>query len=140
VYYSREPGPARGERGAAGLREGFLERRRVLESSWERMKRQLQEFYVTAAEKTDEMARVGARKIDILALRRRLSGELGALGTRVYEMLEKEKSETVAADPDVVRLVAAARELEREIGEREREIEGIRAAAEEKRYRDRGRE
>jgi len=103
------------------------------------MKKQLQEFYVTAAEKTDEMARVGARKIDILALRRRLSGELGALGTRVYEMLEKEKSEAVAADQEVLRFVAAARDLEREIVEREKEIDGIRAAAEEKRRRDRGR-
>jgi hypothetical protein len=96
--------------------------------SWERMKRQLQEFYQAAAGKTDELARVGARRIDLLTLKRQMSREAVALGSRVYEMIEKEGRTDVAADPEIARRIGAVKVLEQEIARRELEIEEIRAA------------
>jgi hypothetical protein len=104
-----------------------------VESSWDRLKRQLQDFYQVAAEKTDELARVSARRIDVLSLRRQLSQEMVALGSRVYEMIEKEKTNLVSEDPEVLRRIETARRLEQEIAESESEIEEIRSAAAERR-------
>ena len=104
-----------------------------MESSWDRMKRQLQDFYQAAADKTDELARVSARRIDLMSLRRQMSREMVILGSRVYELIEKEKSILVAEDPEVLRRIEASRRLEQEITRAEQEIEEIRAAAAERR-------
>lgn len=104
-----------------------------METSWDRLKRQLQDFYQAAADKTDELARVGARRIDVLSLRRALSREMVALGARVYELVTKEATTAVAEDPEVIRRIAASRELEQEITRRELEIDQIRAASADRR-------
>lgn len=104
-----------------------------MDSSWDRLKRQLQDFYQTAADRTDELARVGARRIDVLSLRRQLSREMIALGSRVYEMIHKEGTANVSEDPEVGRRIAAANDLEQEIVRRENEIDEIRTAASDRR-------
>ena len=104
-----------------------------METSWDRLKRQLEDFYQTAADKTDELARVGARRIDVMSLRRQFSREMLSLGSRVYEMLTKENAGNVAEDPEVRRRLEAAKSLEEEISRRETEISEIRTAAAERR-------
>ena len=80
----------------------------------------------TTAEKADELARVGHRKLDIAALRRRVGREMMGLGARVNELLEQDEVPDVREDEDVQRFMQRIRDLRTQIEHKEKEVEDIR--------------
>jgi hypothetical protein len=104
-----------------------------MNSLWDNIKKGVSEFYASAAEKTDELAKVGVRKFDIVGIRRNIGHEMAELGGRVYHMIVEEKNKDVADDSDVKKHIKSIKRLETFLKEKEEEIEKIQKAAREKR-------
>jgi hypothetical protein len=93
---------------------------------WERVRANLVEMYETAAEKTDELAKVGVRKIDKISLSRHLEKRFSELGGRIYHLHTEGRVAEAGSDPEVQDLLEKVAGLERNLEEKEQEIETIR--------------
>jgi hypothetical protein len=99
-----------------------------MDTLWDKVKKNLVDWYGTAYEKTDELARVGKKKIEMTGVNRAIERHLSELGGRVYDMIvEQGKSGVIAKDARVKELIEDVRELEEELKGKEAEIEAIRA-------------
>lgn len=99
-----------------------------MDTLWDKVKKNLVDWYGTAYEKTDELARVGKKKIEITGVNRAIERHLSELGGRVYDMIvEQGKSGVIAKDTRVKELVEEVRGLEEELKKKELEIEAIKA-------------
>ena len=99
-----------------------------MDTLWDRVKKNLVDWYGTAYEKTDELARVGKKKIEITGVNRAIERHLSELGGRVYDMIvEQGKSGVIAKDARVKELIEQVQDLEEELKGKEEEIEAIRA-------------
>lgn len=98
-----------------------------METLWDKVKKNLVDWYGTAYEKTDELARVGKKKIEITGVNRAIERHLSELGGRVYDMVvEQGKSGVIAKDARVKELIEQVQGLEEELKGKEEEIEAIR--------------
>ncbi|KPJ60086.1 MAG: hypothetical protein AMJ46_08230 [Latescibacteria bacterium DG_63] len=100
-----------------------------MNSLWENIKKGVSEFYASAAERTDELAKVGVRKFDIVGIRRNIGHEMAELGGRVYHMIVEEKNKDVADDSDVKKSVKSIKRLAALLKDKEDEIEEIQKTA-----------
>jgi len=99
-----------------------------MDTLWDKVKKNLVDWYGTAYEKTDELARIGKKKIEITGLNRAIERHLSELGGRVYDMIvEQGKSGVIAKDVRVKELIEEVQGLEEELKGKEAEIEAIRA-------------
>jgi gas vesicle protein len=104
-------------------------------SLWDSIKKSVAEFYSSAADKTDELAKVGVRKLDIVGIRRNIAHEMADLGGRVHHMLTEEKNTNVADDPEVGKHLKSIDRLRALLEDKEEEIETIKKTAQQKRAR-----
>jgi gas vesicle protein len=102
-------------------------------SLWESIKKSVAEFYSSAAEKTDELAKVGVRKLDIVGIKRNIAHEMADLGGRVHHMLTEVKNTNVAEDPEVGKHLQSIDRLRAFLEDKEEEIEAIKKTARQKR-------
>ncbi|MBD3336467.1 MAG: hypothetical protein GF355_13220 [Candidatus Eisenbacteria bacterium] len=93
------------------------------------MKKQIREIYSVASEKTEEYAKIGKKRLDILSLSRDVAREKRALGERVYELGQQDPPPSVLEDVTVKAILGRVRKLESDIGELEEEIGRIREEA-----------
>ena len=99
-----------------------------METLWDRVKKNLVDWYGTAYEKTDELARVGKKKIEMAGVNRAIEKHLSELGGKVYDLIEVQgKAGVIAKDTDVKRLIDEIKSLEQQLKLKEEEIEAIRA-------------
>ena len=99
-----------------------------MDSLWEKVKKNLVEWYGTAYEKTDELARIGKKKIEIAGVNRAIEKHLSELGGRVYDMVDvQKKGSEIAKDKKVKELIGDIKKLEKELKVKEDEIEAIHA-------------
>jgi gas vesicle protein len=98
--------------------------------NWEDVRKSINEFFATAAEKTDEFIKVGKRKISITEIKRNITSHYAELGGRVYHLIRRGDVEGVASDGEVESLVSRIQKLEDELKAKEIEIEEIRMATE----------
>ena len=97
------------------------------DSLWDRVKKNLVEWYDAAYEKTDELARIGKKKIEMAGINRAIERHLSELGGRVYEFVEEQQQQTgVAQDEKVIELIEEIKRLEQQLHQKEQEIEKIR--------------
>jgi len=97
-------------------------------SLWDDVKKNLVSLYGTAAEKTNELAKVGSRRYDIFGLSREIERQFSEIGSHVYNALQEGRSD-LAEDEVLQGLVAQVRKLEEELAAKKAEIEAIRAEA-----------
>jgi len=102
-------------------------------SLWESIKKSVVEFYSSATDKTDELAKVGVRKLDIVGIRRNIAHEMADLGGRVHHMLTEEKNTDVAGDAEVAKHLKSIDMLRHLLSEKEQEIDAIKTSAKQKR-------
>ena len=102
-------------------------------SLWERIRKGVTEFYTSTAEKTDELAKVSVRQLDIVGVRRNIGHEMADLGGRVYHMIVEENNHDIAQDPEVKQHIDSVKRLDVFLKEKEQEIESIKKAARERR-------
>jgi gas vesicle protein len=98
-----------------------------MDDLWSKVKKNLVEWYETAYDKTDELARIGKKKVEITGLNRSIEKHFTEMGGRVYDLIaEKGHRGNRTADDEVVkRLVAEIKGLEEQLRQKEDEIETI---------------
>lgn len=99
-----------------------------MDTLWNRVKHNLVEWYGSAYDKTDELARVGKKKIEMAGLNRAIEKQLSELGGRLYDLVVEQghRGNKTSDDEQVQRLVEEIRRLERQLKTKEKEIESIR--------------
>jgi len=96
-------------------------------SLWDEVKKNLLDWYGTAADKTGEMAKVGIRRYDIFGLSRDIERHFSEMGGFVYHALNEGRAD-FADDPVLLGLVEKIHELEKELQGKENEIDDLREA------------
>ncbi len=98
-----------------------------MDDLWTKVKKNLVEWYETAYDKTDELARIGKKKIEITGLNRSIEKHFSEMGGRVYDLIVEQghRGNKTADDEVVQRLVAEVKELEERLRLKEEEIETI---------------
>ena len=99
-----------------------------MDTLWDKVKKNLVEWYDTAYEKTDELARLGKKKIEMAGLNRAIEKHLSELGGTVYDLIEVQgKGGVIAKDEKVSKLVEEVKGLEEQLKAKEQEIDAIKA-------------
>ena len=88
---------------------------------WNDVKKWVSDTADTAVKESKELARKGKIQVDIMSLRHQTTMALTELGSKVYEIVQKQKTASVAGDDDVKRLVEKIHEFELELKRREKE-------------------
>lgn len=98
-----------------------------MDDLWSKVKKNLVEWYETAYDKTDELARIGKKKVEITGLNRSIEKHFTEMGGRVYDLIVEQghRGNKTADDVVVHRIVDEVRELEKQLQEKEEEIESI---------------
>lgn len=94
-------------------------------SLWDQVKANMLDWYSVAADKTEEMARIGVRRYDKFGISREIERELTQLGNHVYTAL-KAGRDVLAVDPVVRSAIERIQDLERQLAAKDQEIEAIR--------------
>ena len=99
-----------------------------MDSLWNKVRKNLVEWYATAYDKTDEVARIGKRKIEITGLNRSIEKEMSQLGGEVYHLISVEghRGNKTSDNEKVRSLVAKISDLEDKLKLKEEEIQTIR--------------
>jgi len=99
-----------------------------MDTLWDRVRKNLIEWYEVASDKTEEVARVGRRKIEMTGINRSIEKRMVELGGRVYDLISVEghRGNRTADDEKVRKLVDEIGRLEKELGIKEEEIRDIR--------------
>lgn len=97
-----------------------------MDTLWDKVKKNLVEWYDVAYEKTDELARVGKKKIEIAGVNRTIEKQLSELGGRIYDIMDSKKKDIVIReDEKVLGLIKEIKKLEKQLHQKESEIEAI---------------
>lgn len=103
-----------------------------MESLWDRVRKNLIDWYEVAYEKTDEIARIGKKKIEMSGINRTIEKQLSELGGRVFDLIAVEKvGGKIAQDKKVKALMVELKKLEKDLQAKEKEIESIKKRQEE---------
>jgi hypothetical protein len=107
----------------------------TVDTLWNRVRKNLVDWYETAYDKTDELARIGKKKVEMVGVNRAIEKHLSELGGRIFDLIavQGHKGNKTADDEMVQKLVSEVRELESELKLKEEEIEKIRAEKKEER-------
>jgi hypothetical protein len=100
-----------------------------MSTNWEEVRSSIQEFFSSAAEKTDELIKVGKRKLSIAEIKRNITGQYAELGGRVYHLVREGQAESIGSDEEVEVLVTRIHKLEDELKAKEMEIEEIKTGS-----------
>jgi len=100
---------------------------------WDKVKKNLAEWYSVAYDKTDELAKIGKKKLEIAGINRTIEKHMLELGGKVYDLIAAEnKGSEVADDEKVKELVEEIKKLEEQLKLKEEEIETIKKEKREK--------
>lgn len=98
---------------------------------WDQVKTNLVEWYTVAADKTEELAKIGVRRYDKFGISRDVERQFTELGSFVYNALAEGRQDFLA-DPTLTAIVERIKGLERDLLQKEEEIEEIRRIHREK--------
>ena len=101
-----------------------------MEKLWEKVKKSLTDGYNVAAEKTEELTKLGKLKIDILNTKRKISKQFTELGGTVYEASKDGKTTQVMKTPEVEAIMSSIKTLEEELSEKEKAFDAMKAKGE----------
>jgi hypothetical protein len=88
---------------------------------WKDVSKWLSDATKKAVVESKELAHQGKVQYDILSLRHQTTEALTELGSIVYDLVQKEKSEAVAGNERVKELVAKVHDLELELRRKEKD-------------------
>ena len=96
-----------------------------MEKLWENIKKTFKESVSTAAEKTEEYTKLGKAKLDILAVKRKISKNFTELGGLIYDAAKEKKTKDVLESPEVKVLINTLTELDNELSKKESVFEEL---------------
>ncbi len=86
-----------------------------MEKLWERIRKSVAEGVSVAAEKTEELTKLGKLKFEILNTKRKISKTFTELGSMNYDAFKGGKSNEIAKSSEVKDLINTIKELEAEL-------------------------
>jgi hypothetical protein len=98
-----------------------------MDTLWDKVRKNLIEWYEVASDKTEEVAKVGRRRIEMTGINRSIEKRMVELGGRVYDLVSVEghRGNMTADDDKVKKLVGEISRLEKELELKEDEIRTI---------------
>ena len=97
---------------------------------WDKIRQSVVEGMSTAAEKTEELTRLGKAKLDVLAIKRKISKQFTELGGLAYEASKDKKPQEAFKTPEVTVIIDTITVLEAELAEKEAQFEDLKKSAE----------
>jgi hypothetical protein len=91
-----------------------------MDSLWEKVK----QGFIMAAERTDELTRIGRLKLDIAATHRKIRQNFEELGGRTYEFSKpgKKSKKALTDNEDIQRIIKAIGNLEKQLSKEEKQL------------------
>lgn len=96
-----------------------------MDKLWERIRKSVTEGAQFAAEKTEELTKLGRAKIDILNTKRKISKAFTELGGTVYDGLKDGSADEVMANEKTTELIESIKALEAELDVKEQAYEEL---------------
>lgn len=98
------------------------------ETLWEKLKQNLRESAVTAAEKAEHIGKLGRVRLDIARTRHAMHEAFGQLGTRTYALLGENPETMPGQREDVQHLIQTIKALEVQLQSQEAELKILQSA------------
>jgi len=92
---------------------------------WDKIKKTVVDGMTTAAEKTEEYTKLGKAKIEVLAVKRKISKNFAELGGIVYDAVKAKKEKEVFDSPESKILIATLNDLDKELEAKEKALEDL---------------
>lgn len=99
---------------------------------WDDIKKTIREGVDTVVEKTGELTKIGRIKVDILNIKRNVEKSFTELGGKAYHLIVDEKMPQVGGHKEVKEIVECIKLLERELEEKNKDIEKIKTREDKK--------
>ena len=96
-----------------------------MSSFWQSLKSALKDGVQTVSDKTEELAKIGRIKIEIIAVKRDIEKSFTEIGGRVYDILKEKKKITIPKDKDIRNLVEQIEKYEEKLHTLEADIDRI---------------
>lgn len=96
---------------------------------WDDIAKTIREGVDTVVEKTEELTKIGRIKVDLINIKRNIDKNFSELGGKVYHLIVEEKKTQIASDSEVKKIIDSIKILEKELKDKESEIEKIKAEA-----------
>lgn len=97
---------------------------------WQKIKQTVYQGASVAAEKAEELGRIGKKRLDIASKKQEISRTCAELGASVYHLWETGKGAKTMDQPEVQRLIEQIKVLEADLQEKEAELERMKAPSE----------
>ena len=101
-----------------------------MEKLWEKVKKSIAEGYTVAAEKTEELSKLGKLKLDMLNIKHNISKQFTELGGAVYEASKAGKASQVMKSEEVEKAIESIKTLEEELLVKEQAFEALKTKGE----------
>ena len=101
-----------------------------MEDLWKKIKKSVMEGATYAAEKTEELTKLGRAKIDILNIKRKISSKFTELGGITYGALKEKNIDKELKSDKVKSLTEAIEKLEVQLETKEKQYEELQKKAE----------
>jgi hypothetical protein len=90
-------------------------------TEWKDVKKWLSDATGTAVRESKELARKGRLQVNIMGLKHAIAEALTELGSQVYQLIQKEKTEAITGDAKVKGLIERIHDLELQLKRKEKE-------------------
>lgn len=106
-----------------------MEKTMETENVWERIRKTVVDGVTIAAEKTEEYTRLGKAKLDVLAVKRKITKLQTDLGAHIYQAVNEGRTDGVFDSEAVKGMVNELRGLETELGQKDVVYQDLRSRA-----------
>lgn len=92
---------------------------------WDKIKKGVVEGVYIAKEKSEELGKLGKKKLDILQIKRNIAKNFSELGAQVYQAVPMAKDNKVAVTEEMKKIVDRIKLLEKDLEEKEKQMEKL---------------
>jgi hypothetical protein len=86
-----------------------------METLWDKVKKSVMDGVNAAAEKTEELTKLGKMKLDILNIKHKISKQFTELGGIVFDAVKNEKTKDVMKSDEFQAIIKSLNELETDL-------------------------
>jgi len=95
-------------------------------SFWDDLSKVFKKSVSVVAKKTDEYAKIGKLKVDIIGIKRDIEKQFNLLGANVYRLIIEENNTRVASNEEIKEVIDKVKELNNTLDEKKAELAKVR--------------
>ena len=96
-----------------------------MEKLWAKIKKSVVEGMTTAAEKTEEYTKIGKAKLDVLAVKRKITKKFTELGGQIYDSYKENKQNEAFESESIIGIIETLSVLDKELTEKESKLKNL---------------